>query len=305
MLSVVLAQSLSAQTHDLPESIDTRNLQTGYCPQTHPLEAEPSQKFFLDETIGKRHVRMYLDRGGSGVVGLFFDLAGNWDTTLLGGVRKDGHIDASDATENHPSTGELKASLADNRLTGTWTKTNGDEPEPVDLVPIPEPKCDGREKRKRFDDSDWPVSFSYPASWHLENSGDSVTLTCPNPSEIAYDKQVDIYQGLGSPKGPTNLLHCGSAWKYGPNCDCSHKDSSPGCEQARISRRNSMTILDVSSQEWRIYCHGGGYVASGDGEDRIVMRGDRWLEIIAPGNSSEFLNRLIDTITMRPPHQSK
>jgi len=304
-LVLILASGALAQTEKPQPSVAARNLQTGYCPQTRQLEAEPSQKFFLEGTIGKRKVRMYLDRGGSSIVGLFFDLAGNWESTLLGGAWNHGEIDASDATENHPATGRLKASLAGNRLAGTWTPESGSDAEPVDLITIPEPACDGNESWKPFDDSKSPVSFSYPASWRLDDSGDAITLTCPNPSAIAYDQHIDIYQGTGVPKGPTSLLQCGKTWKYGSNCDCRPNNSSLGCEQARISRRNAVTILDVSEQEWRIYCRGGGYVASGDGEDRILLMGDRWLEIIAPANSSEFLDRLVESTTVRPPSPSK
>src|SRR6185503_10259967 len=113
LLETVLA---SAQIAGSPTPFEPKNLQTAYCPQTHQLEAEPSQKFFLDGMIGKRHVRMYLDRGGSGVVGLFFDIGGTWETTLLGGTWNNGQIDASDATELHVATGHLTASLAKNRL---------------------------------------------------------------------------------------------------------------------------------------------------------------------------------------------
>jgi len=297
------ASCVFAQNAGTAEPKNSQDIQTAYCPQTHQLEAEPSQKFFLDGMIGKRHVRMYLDRGGSGVVGLFFDIGGTWETTLLGGTWNNGQIDASDATELHVATGHLTASLAKNRLTGTWTASNSNQSEPVELITIPEPSCDGKGTWRRFEDPDWPVTFAYPASWHLEQSeGDSITVTCPNPSEIAFDRHITVYHGAGVPAGPTNLVQCGKSWIYGYQCRCDQQDSQ-GCSVAKVSRLNAATILDVSEREHRIYCLDGGYVAAGEGEDRIILLRDQWLEIDSPVNTSEMVNRIVGSIISRKKEQ--
>lgn len=301
---LTLAAWAQAQTENSQKPVDSQNLQTGYCPQTRQLEAEPSQRFFLDGSIGNRHVRMYLDRGGSSVVGLFFNMGGNWENTLLGGTWNHGEIDASDATEEHPATGHLKASLADQHLLGTWVAANSNQTEPVKLAVIPEPRCDGKETWKRFDDPAWSVSFSYPASWRLEESDNSITLTCPNPSEIAYDQHVTIYRGNGSPNGPTDLIQCGNSWIYGSHCDCSQKDAH-ACPTAKVNRTKPAVVLDVSEQEWRIYCEGGGYVAQGEGENRVILFGEHWLEITAPGGTSETMDRLVDSVTLHPKTRAK
>ena len=308
-LLLILASSLSAQSPEPPKPAARQNVQTGYCPQTRQLGAEPSQKFFLDGAIGKRNVRMFLDRGGSAVVGLFFYLSGDWTPTSLGGDWNNGNIEMSDATETHSATGKLKASLADNRLTGTWTAANSTQPEPVRLVANPEPRCDGQEKWKRFDNPKWPVSFSYPESWHIEQSGISATLTCPNPANIAYQDQVTIYAGTGDPDGPpdepTSLLKCGDTWRYGESsCDCRGPDSLV-CGTAKITRKQSTTILDVGEREWRIYCRDGGYVAQGEGQDRIVLLHGNWVEIIGQAKSSDIVDRLISTVTARTSSQSQ
>jgi hypothetical protein len=289
----------SAQNADLPKPLDPKNLQTAYCPQTHRLEAEPSQKWYLDGAIGKRHVRMYLDRGGSGVVGLFFDIGGHWETTLLGGTWTDGQIDATDAREDRPATGHLKASLANNRLIGTWTVSTTNQSEPVQLITIPEPRCDAGGPWRHFHDPDWPVAFSYPASWHLEQADDdSIVLTCPNPSEIAFDQHISVHHGAGAPDGPTKLVQCGNSWRYGFQCRCGGQDSDR-CPTAKISHMKSATVLDVSEQEHRIYCLNDGYVAAGDGEDRVVLLQDQWLEINGPVDSLELINRMIASVTLR------
>jgi hypothetical protein len=308
-LLLILACSVSAQGPEPPKPAAPKNLQTGYCPQTRQLEAEPSQKFFFDGTIGMRHVRMYLDRGGSAVVGLFFYLSGDWTPTSLGGDWNNGNIEMSDATDGHPATGQLKAALADNRLNGTWTALNTTQPEPVRLSVTPEPRCNGHENWKRFDNPAWPVSFSYPESWHIEQSGRSATLTCPNPASVAYQDQVSIYAGTGDPDGPpdtpTQLLKCGDTWRYGESfCDC-NKPESLSCSTAKTTRKYSATILDVSDREWRIYCRDGGYVAQGEGQDRIVILQGTWIEIVGQGKSSEIVDRLIETVAANKPRQSQ
>lgn len=302
MAEVILPKLLAAhssQSSPLTKPKAAQDLQTGYCPQTHELETEPSQKFFLEGTMGKRRVRMYLDRGGSGVVGLFFDIGAKWETTLLGGTWRDGHIDASDATESRGATGHLVASLEGDHLTGTWTNLKRDQTEPAEFETISEPRCDGREPWKQFQDPDWPVTFSYPSSWHLEESqDDSVVLSCPNPAAIAFDQHITIYHGTGAPKGPTDLVQCGQSWIYGYQCHCS-EEGAHSCPTARANRLKIGTMLDVSEREHRIYCLDGGYVAAGEGEDRILLLDDQWLEVNSPYETSGVMNRIIDSIDLR------
>jgi hypothetical protein len=288
-----------AQSPDSPGPDRTNDLQTAYCPNTHQLEVTPSQKLFLDGTIGRHHVRMYLDRGGTGVVGLFFDVGGNWEVTQLGGTWKSNRMDASNQTDDDPATGHLEASMSGNRLTGTWTAIKSNQHEPIDLVTIPEPKCDGRGDWKGFDDPAAPLTFSYPASWHLKQDNDGIWLTCPNPSDIAYSQDLGIMMGSGRFKGPTDLVQCGDQWIYNADCDCKHVDEA-SCRVAKASRKGPATILDVSDHEWRVYCHGGGYVGQGGGEDVIVLLPHSWVEIVANGDSSEIVDHLIQTVKEHP-----
>lgn len=293
--SFVTAQATNPQDND--------NLQTGYCPNTHQLEVAPSQKFFFEGRIGRRHVRLYLNRGGSGVVGLFFDMGDNWEVSQFGGTWKDRKIDASDATEDHPASARLEATVGDNRLTGSWTGANN-RPEPVSLVSIPEPKCDGKGDWKRFDESTSRVTFSYPESWNLEQDRDGIRLTCPDPYEIAYNHNMGITMGTGAFKGPADLKKCGDKWVYNSTCDCG-RDEGSSCHVAKVTRSGSATILDVSDQEWRVYCRDGGYVGQGDGEDIVVLLPHSWLEIFSSSNSSEVVTRLIKTIKERSPAPAK
>lgn len=303
-LFLTVAFFCCAQSPSPPKTESAQNFQTAYCPNTRQLEVSPSQKFFLQGTIGKRDIRMYLDRGGSGVVGLFFQIGGNWDTTLLGGTWKDGEIDASDEAENHPASGHLKASLADDRLTGTWTPANSGDAEPVNLATMVEPTCDSKAPWNRFEVPNSQVSFAYPASWRLDQDRDAIWLTCPDPSEIAYGQGVTIHTGPGAFAGPPELLQCGDKWIYGSECDCNHADEIR-CHIAKETHSGAATVLDVGGHEWRVYCHDGGYVGQGYGEDRIVLLPHSWLEIIADGKASELIDRLVATVKERPSNQSK
>ena len=296
---LLLTSCAQAQSARPQEPVDARNLQTGYCPQTRQLEAAPSQHFFLEGNIGKRHVRMYLDRGGASVVGLFFDLGADWAITLLGGTWNDGSIDATDATENHPATGQLTATLAGSRMEGQWLPAQSSNPQPVKLHVIPEPHCDGKESWKRYEDPDADASFSYPASWRVENTDDSLTLTCADPSAIAYDQHVVIYGGSGNPSGPTNLLRCSDTWIYGSQCKCTEKGTH-ACPVAKVSHTRSATVFDVSEHEWRVECLGGGYVGQGEGVDRVLLFGDRWLEITGPPEIVERLTRTVKPNKSKP-----
>lgn len=296
----------AVQSANPQKAEDTRNLQTGYCPQTHQLEAEPSQQFFLDGAIGRRTVRMYLDRGGPGIVGLFYYSDGrDWTPTVLGGDwAETGKIDMTDRTEIRAGTGRMQGELADGHFTGSWTLLGTGNVEAVKLSTIPKPDCDGKGPWKRFDDPKWPISFAYPASWLLHVSADSIALICPNPEEIASGGEVDIYEGEGSPDGPTQLFQCGNSWKFGEDCGCEH-EKGLHCQPAKIRHQKHGTILDVSDREWRIYCRDGGYAAAGDGTDRIVLLHDSWTEITGQVGPSAIIDRLIETLKPRSAGSSK
>jgi hypothetical protein len=300
-LLLVLAAGACAQSPD-PQTAKQadRAEDHWYCPRTHPLQEAPSQKFFLDGSIGKRQVRMYIDRGGSGVVGLFFDKE-TWQVTEFGGTWNNGQIDGSDEAEDHPATERLSAALTGNRLIGSWTPVNSNDAEPVDLTTFAEPLCDGKESWRHFEDARSPVSFSYPASWRLDQDRNGVWLTCPDPGEIAYSQDVYIRMGSGTFQGPPELLQCKENWIYrtaGSECDCDHSDD-PSCHMTKAVRRGSAIILDVGEREWRNYCHSGGYVGQGSGEDRIIQLPHSWIEIMAQGKSSGLIDRLVDSVEER------
>lgn len=271
---------------------------TGYCPKTHALELAPQATYWLEGSIGAIPVSMFLDRGGSGVVGLFYAKGGDWTPTYLGGEWGAAEIDLLGQTGNHSPLGRLKGQLTKDAFVGSWTPADSTRVEPVRLAVVPEPACDGKGPWKRFDDPKWPVTFSYPASWRVEKDDDALRLMCPDPRSMAYGDEVTIYQGTGEPGEPQELMHCAKAWKYGSSCDCGN-ENSPGCRIPAVTRQQSKTILNLDNHEWRVYCSDDGYVGQGDGKDRMVLLRNGWGEFIGAGAAADIVERLVSGTTAR------
>lgn len=294
---LLLIPAATAQVSGAKQTPSTTEYQTGYCPRTHQLEAEPQAEYWFEGNIGGRTARMYLDRGGRGVVASLYFTAGDWTPVLLGGEWDNGSIALSDATEQHPLTVRLQGRLTNDGFAGSWTSTGRDAALHVRFAIFPEPKCDGTGAWKRFDSPRWPVSFSYPANWRLHESGHSITLTCPNPRTMAYESDVTVDEGEGKPPGRSGLMDCSAGWRYGASCECNHDDDS-ACSMPAITHRDGITILNLDDQEWRLYCRGGGYVAQGEGEDRVVLLQNSWIGITGVGDPSAIIDRMV--LTARP-----
>jgi len=141
------------------------------------------------------------------------------------------------------------------------------------------------------------VSFSYPASWHIKETGDALELVCPDPEAMAYDTAVTIYEGKGEgkPVGPSELVRCAKGWQFGPSCDDNHSDIFGVSE---VSQQPGRTVLDVK-HEWRVYCSDGGYVAQGDGDDKVVLLRNYWIEFGGAGQTSNIVDRLVKSAYVR------
>ncbi len=117
---------------------------------------------------------MYLERGGEGVVGLFYDKA-DWKTTLLGGSwAKDDTIQITTSIEGPDlvTSGKLKGRVTVNGFEGVWTPKDSNTSQPVHMKAEPEPPCGGNGAWRKFSDSKWPITFWYPAAWHLQFNKD-------------------------------------------------------------------------------------------------------------------------------------
>jgi rhodanese-related sulfurtransferase len=302
----LLVMTASAQTAPSYEPTETADEQSGLCPRTHNLELAPSAQYWLEGVIGSKTVKMFLERGGSGVVGLFYAPDGDWTPVLLGGMWKPSGIDLSagaDTAAFDPETpapiGRLQGQLTDSVFLGQWTPKGGQQSEPVRMSVVPKTECDGKGSWKRFDSPKWPFSFSYPASWHLveehDGPGDYIRLICPDPGAMAYATDVTVSEGLGEPPAETGLVRCGKSWRFYAECGEDIKDSVYSHIPAQ-SVRHGMRILDISDHEWRVYCRSGGYVGQTDGADRVVLLQTGWTAITMVGNDFDIVERIVDTV---------
>lgn len=296
----------SAQTTSSNEPTETADEQSAVCPRTHNLELAPSAEYWLEGVIGSKTVKMYLNRGGSGVVGLFYEPDGDWKPVLLGGMWKPSGIDLSagdDSAAFDPETlapiGRLQGQLSDNVFLGQWTPKGGEQTEPVRLSVVPKTGCEGKGAWKRFDSPKWPFSFSYPASWHLvedhDTDGDYIRLVCPDPEEMAYQTDVSIQEGVGENVDKTELVRCGESWRYDAGCGDDLKDSLYSHIPVQ-SVRHGMKILDISNHEWRAYCRGWGYVGQTEGTDIVALMQNGWIWITRVGDDSDMVGRIVDTV---------
>jgi hypothetical protein len=291
---LLLVPAACAQNSASTRPKDDTQYQTGYCPQTHALQAAPQAEYWFEGSIGKAAVRMYLDRGGDGVVGLFYAISGEWTPTLLGGEWSAAGVSLDGESDDHARQGRLHGRIEKNVFIGNWTPATGNRLEPVHLTTMPQPACDGKGPWNHFVDPRWPLSFSYPAGWQVQRKGEYLQLVCPDPETMAYNSAVTIEMGTGEPPGSGALQHCPDGWKYGSLCDCSNEHSDE-CRIPKITRTSGKTFLDLDETEWRVYCRNEGYVGQGYGEHRIVLLQHAWMDIYATGPASPIVDRLTES----------
>jgi len=287
ILIVVLMATASGQT---PKG---KQYQTGYCPRTAQLEVSPSEKFWFEGALGEKNVRMYLERGGEGVVGAFYDTA-DWEPLTLGGQRiaeHQGAMELTAFTEHDREVGFVKGHVTRDGLEGTWSNTRDKDGFAFHLKKVTQPKCDGSEPWKIFEDGRWPIHFSYPGSWHVSSGARNIALACPDPSLMVYDAyEISVMQGAEANNATSDFIQCGDKWIYGYECVC---ENANRCKSAVPTDRDGMTILNGDEMEWRVYCRGGGYAGSGWGERRILTFGDTWIVVEAQGTPAELVERIV------------
>jgi hypothetical protein len=276
-----------------------KQYQTGFCPKTAELEVSPSAKYWLEGYIGKKHVRMYLERGGAGVVGVFYDVA-DWVPLILGGRWTSGELESIEMTAlsaRDATAAVLRGHFTERGLDGVWLVGGEENGTAFQLKTASEAKCDGSGGWKTFQDGHWPVTFSYPASWHVDASDNRVTLTCPDPSVMAYDGyEISVMQGEDANTATTDLVQCGDKWIYGSNCKC---EDATRCKDAPAVDRGGMTILQGGQMEWRTVCRGGGYVGAGKGDRQVVTFGDTWIVVEGQGPAAELVDKVVGTVKKR------
>lgn len=278
-----------------------KKYQTGFCPKTAELGTSPRGEYWFEGALGKKHVRVYLNRGGEGVAGVLYDTEG-WVPVFLGGKwtgGQSGAMELTARTQRDYEIAEVKEQINEaGELVGTWTARGEQVGTPFHWKAVTQPRCDGKEAWKNFHDSHWPITFSYPGSWHVSSTEDSITLTCPDASLMAYDEyEIRVWQGPEANTAASDVVQCGEKWIYGYGCKCGRE--MDGCKAAVAAEQEGMTVLTADEREWRVYCRDGGYAGLGEGSRRIVTFGDAWIVIEAEGAAGELVGRLAGTAKKR------
>lgn len=262
---------------------DDDDTNAGMCPVTPRLGDKPIRKYWLHGTIGGKASRMYLERDSNVVIAAFYYRESTWKPTILGGHWNNGKPTASDKTELDPATGQLTGKLTTRGFAGSWTPVGRSPALPIRLVFEPRPSCSALGHLKRFNDPNWPITFSYPAAMQLSQTDEGLTLTCPDPAGMFYDFSIWIRQGPLSKIDHEGFHLTGGKWMRDPTpfSHCADEaNGPPGCKEAAVvSHQGPITILDNSEHEWRDYCTGGGYVAQGVGSEKMLVIGDKWVDI--------------------------
>jgi len=276
------------------------------CPLEPSLEDEPSSEHWLEGTVGGGRVRMYLERGGGAVTGAYY-YTKHWEPLLLAGTwLGQGELRLSEKTEKGAETGTFQGILGAAGLTGQWTSADGQRRAPVRLRVVRAPRCDATGPWQTFDDPSWPVTFSYPASWHVRRAGDSISVACPDPAQLIYaDSDIQLVTGQGLARfdrGEGSFYRCRGRWIHNSislmaGCECSdprHVDCTPRV----ATTRDGVTVMGGSA-EVRVYCRGGGYFGAGEREERLILIGDRWVELDGEVKDEQVVARMAATIRLR------
>jgi hypothetical protein len=298
---LLLNSAIFAQSNAEARTAQDTEHQTGYCPQTHDLGVEPREEHWFEGTIGNNSVRMYLNRGGAGVVGLFYAADGDWTPTFLGGEWSANGITLSAEAADQAPKGHLQGQLVKGAFIGNWTADSSDHADPVRLGATQEPSCDGRGVWKRFDDPKSPVPFSYPASWHIKEDSGALQLICPDPEAMAYGNEVTIYEGKGEPVGPSEVVHSAKGWIPGNDGGV---EGPISVTQVSQDNGKGKTTLSIDIGAWRVYCSDGGYVGLGEAEDRAVVLRDHWIEFVGGGSAGDIVDRLAKSARANKKHSA-
>lgn len=260
--------------------------------------------------MGPKHVRMYMERGGPEAVGLYYDIA-NWKPILLGGKwTDDGNVQVATSLPDPDSVtiGTLNAGITSSGdLVGTLTMRgrNDGGQQRVAMKRVPQPSCGGNGVWHNFSNPKVPITFSYPASWHVEigepdipNSATykAVVLTCPDPMSLAYGMTVGFTpEEMSNDNSVSDFIRFnGAPWVYG--CDSESRDI---CKKPIVTYRASITIYLADEIEFRTYCVEGGYVGQGEGHRFLLSFDDKWIQFYGSGSPSDTMERILSTIQIR------
>lgn len=280
----------------------------------------PYTEHWFAGSIGKRDVRMSLSRGGDAVVGVLY-YTDNWVPLQLGGKWEDGDVVemhdvircpgpsgyCSDDSPLKFGDSLLKGRLREQGFVGAWQAKEQEPAMLMNLKKVSEPSCNGDGPRRVFKNPEWPLTFSYPASWHLEVKTERLTLTCPDPLFMAYDDlgTIEIIKGDPSSEdgsGDIPIQKCKDKWVAGL-CDCGEFCPQAAGERVLdISQKHGMTIINPSDESWwvrRLSCTLAGYAGIEDGDDVVLVVGKQMVWITGGAQTLNVAKSLLDSARPR------
>ena len=270
------------------------------CPREPELEDRGYTERWLEGTIGGKRVRMYVEHDTKSIAGIFYFL-GEYSPILLGGSFRGGRIEMQENFEaanlDRPSL-HLTGRMTPGGLTGVWTPVSLDSKQEVRLTTIEKPSCDVKGPMRVFNDPRWPIVFSYPESWHVKATGETIRLACPNPAVMAIaDVSLDIQLHVGQPAGE-QYRRSGGQWKYLNEFDCDREGAAP-CEAAKVAERDGITVLGPNEFSFRNACTNGGSAVLAQGLDGQFVGDGWWIELRATGPTGRLLRHIVATARRR------
>jgi hypothetical protein len=303
MLGSLLLSALlflvSLQAQSQADGKDADNEQAwNICPASPELHGESETQSWFEGTFGARFVRLYLDRVGNGVVGTFYstddwrpiDIGGEWsanDSLTLGIVMD---VETAPSTESG-----LTAQVIGQELVGDWKQDLTTSTVPIHLHRVSQPQCDGRGPWRTFSDKQWPIMFSFPADWHVEVNDTELSLTCPDPSWMAY---AGVNLTL-TKSGKNEIPLCGGHWMFAGN-DCDRERELDPRTLATVQTAKGITRYSGWGHEHRLYCNIGGYRGQGDGDAEVLQVGETWIEIQAEQGTAQILPKFNESLEKFP-----
>jgi hypothetical protein len=249
---------------------------------------------------------MHLQRAGAVVAGLYY-YTKHWVPLLLRGEwRGEGDLRLTEQTSDGTKTGVLEGVLGGGGFKGSWSRPDSSKRWPVQLRSVRQTGCNTFGAWKQFDDPAWPFTFSYPATWHLEQQKDGwVRLSCPDPEPMLFEDGGVVQIGRGEGLAPFQdggygFTVCRRRWFINTadqgGCVCDDLDAM--CVPVTPAQRGGLTVIEGGGDD-RNYCRGGHYAGQGTHESRLFLRGDRWLVLDASDVATDALVRIAKTVEAR------
>jgi hypothetical protein len=274
------------------------------CPPTPGLPEGRRQweKWFVG-SIGSVGARMHLIGGGEIAKGEFYR-QNDWKPVIVGGrVQADGTLLLHDEQESNcgvkdecAGPGMLRARLTKASLTGTWKGSPGDQTKAIQMRVEPVPKCGVGGPKRVFRDPAWPITFEFPAAWHVDATADAISLLCPDPDWMAYEgRNISLTLGNLAPSGdlPTEAIlsefirNEKGKWQY-------ESSLGGGPNPAVVGQRDGMTIIRAEDAARRGYCLVGGYSGLTDEELVLIILDGHWILVNGGPQATEIVKLVVN-----------